>query len=160
MTTLIDFTPSATALFQFLAALSNGQQYTVSVPWNPFGERYYVTVSDLTNAVIVNRSLTQSGPAFRGEMDWDAAQITILLPQPHNVPIGELASTRISQTGTALDGIYAALAVDEVTLVCSLPTNPKLTIPAAGKVDFPLDLLAGYGIGALYFHADTQQFEF
>jgi hypothetical protein len=160
MTTLVDFTPSAIAVFQFLATLDDGVQYNVSAPWNALGERYYVSVADLAGNVVANRAIVQSGPVFRGTMSWALGEITASLLQPHNVPIGEVVNARITQTNTPMDGLYLARATDSMALALPLAANPNQATPIVGKVDFPLDLLAGYDIGRLYFHADTQQFEF
>jgi hypothetical protein len=158
--TLIDFVPSSTAVFSFLAQLSDGNQYNISCPSNAFGQRWYIRVSDLSNNVIAHRAIAQSGPKFQAVVTWVNGLGTAALSGAHNVRVGELANARISQTDTDFDGLYQALAVDPQTMTFPLATNPNVSGPATGKLDFPLDLLAGYGIGALYFHADTQQFEF
>lgn len=160
MSTLVDFVPSTTLPFAFLAALANGAQYNIAVRWNAFGERWYLTVSDLSNTVIAHRAIAQSGPKFQGVFTWVEGVGAAALSGAHNVRVGELANARISQTNTEFDGLYRALAVDAQTMTFPLATNPNVSGPVTGKLDFPLDLLAGYGIGSLYFHASTAQFEF
>lgn len=160
MTTLVDFTPSSTAVFSFLAQLSDGNQYNIAVPSNAFGQRWYVTASDLSNTVIAHRPITQSGPKFQAVLTWASGVATAALNGVHNVHVGELASARISQTGTGFDGLYQALAVDAQTMMFPLSANPNASGPVTGQFDFPLDLLAGSGIGPLYFWASNQQFEF
>jgi hypothetical protein len=160
VTTLVDFVPSTTVPFAFFAALANGVQYTVAIRWNPFGERWYITVSDLSNNVIVHRAIAQSGPRFQAVLTWVNGVGTAALSSVHNVRVGGLANARISQTRTGFDGLYQALAVDPQTMTFPLAVNPNVSGPVTGKLDFPLDLLAGYGIGSLYFRSDTQQFEF
>jgi hypothetical protein len=160
MSTLIDFAPSSTAVFRFLAQLADGNQYNISCPWNAFGERWYITVSDLSGTVIIHRAIAQSGPAFRAALTWEDGVATVTLTSAHNVPVASLANMRISQTNGAFDGLYQALSTGPQTLTFQLPVNPNVSGPVTGKLDFPLDLLAGYGIGSLYYHADTAQFEF
>jgi hypothetical protein len=160
VTTLVQFAPSATEVFQFLAQLSDGQQYNIAVPWNPFGERWYLTVTDLSNNVVAHRPLVQSGPVFPAILTWIEGLATAALSGAHNVRVGELANVRIAQTETGFDGLYQALAIDPQTFAFALPANPNESGPVSGKLDFPLDLLAGYGIGALYYHADIATFEF
>ena len=160
MSTLVDFTPSLTQVFSFLATLANGAQYNVACPWNEFGQRWYVTVSDLSNNVILHRAIAQSGPTFNATLTWKDDVATCVLSAPHNVPVAQVANARVYDSGTPFDGLYTMLSVDAETLTFQLPTNPVESVPVSGKVDFPLDLLAGYGIGSLYFHSDIQCFEF
>ena len=156
----MDFAPSTTALFQFLATLANGVQYNVQVPQNAFGERWYVTVADLSGNVVAHRPVTQSGPMFNATLTWADQVATAVLNGNHNVPLAGVINARVSQSNTAFDGSYQMLAVNPSTFTFALPANPDQSTPVAAKVDFPLDLLGGLGIGSLYFHADTQQFEF
>jgi hypothetical protein len=160
VTTLVNFAPSTTGVFSFLAQLSDGNQYNIAVPWNAFGERWYITVTDLAGVVRVHRAIAQSGPKFQAVVTWASGVGTAALSGVHNVRVGGLANARISQTNTGLDGLYQALAIDPQTMTFPLATNPNVSGPVTGKLDFPLDLLAGYGIGSLLYHADTAQFEF
>lgn len=159
MTTLVDFAPSTTAPFQFQPTLDN-VQYTVIVTWNIFGERYYINVLDLANNLIVCRSLAESGPTFRVSLTWDDNVATAVTNAPHNVPIASLVNLRILDSDTGFDGTYQGFAIDENTLTFELDVNPNEPVAVPGTLSFDLDLLGGYGIGSLYFHEDTQQFEF
>lgn len=160
MTTLVAFTPSPTTVFTFLAQLSDGNQYNVAVPWNAFGERWYVTVSDLSNTVIAHRPISQSGPAFQTMLSWRNGLATAALTMAHNVPVGSLANGRIFNTDTGYDGQYSMLAIDPQTFTFALPLNPSEPTSITGKLDFPLDLLAGSGVGPLYYHPSSATFEF
>jgi len=51
MTTYVAFSQPQTSPFQFTATL-DGNPYTVSVPWNLWGQRYYVYVQSLDGALI------------------------------------------------------------------------------------------------------------
>lgn len=160
MSTFVDFAPTGTEPFQFQPIL-NGTQYTALITWNIFGERYYLNLYDLSNNLIVCEALTESGPMLRCALTWADNVATAVCQAPHNVPIADVAYLRISQTdGSTYEGVYLGTAVDEVTLTFDLTTNPDQPVAIAGTLSFDLDLLGGYGIGSLYFHADTQQFEF
>lgn len=52
-TTIIPFAQPAGAPFQFGCTL-DGQSYTVTVPWNLWARRYYVTVWDGQGNVVLN----------------------------------------------------------------------------------------------------------
>jgi hypothetical protein len=155
----VNFVQSALAPFQFQPTL-NGVQYNVTVPSNAFGERYYINVSDLSGNLILYRALTESGPSFQASLTWAKAVVTAALTSNHNVRMGELANLRISQSNSPFDGTYQGLAVNATTFTFALPADPNVQVPVRGTLDFPLDLLAGYGIGSLFFHFETQQFEF
>jgi hypothetical protein len=63
MTTYVDFNPSSSAVFQFQATLDNAN-YNITVPWNYYGQRYYVTVTTLQGVLIVNIPLIGSPPDY------------------------------------------------------------------------------------------------
>jgi len=65
-----------------------------------------------------------------------------------------------AQTNSPFDGYWQGLSVGANQLNYSLPTNPNEPIPLNGVVSFPLNLVAGFDLGFLLFHYDTQQFEF
>lgn len=58
-TTYIDFTPSASAPFQFQATL-DGAVYTVILTWNLFGQRYYVNIYTLDGTRVLSIPLIGS----------------------------------------------------------------------------------------------------
>lgn len=59
MTTIIPFTPSTQAPFQFQATL-DGALYTVIVKWNWFGQRWYIEVLDLSGNLIIYTAMVGS----------------------------------------------------------------------------------------------------
>lgn len=59
MATIINFTPTPFANFQFQATL-DGSSYTVIVTWNIYGERYYVSIYTLTNKLVLSIPLIGS----------------------------------------------------------------------------------------------------
>jgi len=50
--TVVNFVQPPSAAFSFQATL-DGNAYTVSVPWNLYGQRYYVLVSTLSGTLVV-----------------------------------------------------------------------------------------------------------
>lgn len=63
MTTFTAFAPSPSAPFQFTPTL-DGQQYSVVIVWNMFGQRWYMNLSTLTGALVLSRSLVGSPPDY------------------------------------------------------------------------------------------------
>jgi hypothetical protein len=165
MTSFVDFSPQTTAsgpAFQFQPTLSDGNQYLVTVTWNAFGQRYYINVSDLSGTLIVSEGLAPSGPEYQASFTWDDTTntATVTTNTPHNIPLASIANARASQTSGQFDGSYAALSTGPTTMTFTLTTAPTAPLPVNGVWDFPLNLLAGYASAVLYFHAETQQFEF
>jgi hypothetical protein len=161
LSTVVDFAPSTTTLFSFQAQLADGNQYTIATPWNIFGQRYYLNVADLFGNQIVYRALVASGPSFISSLSWAGGIATAVTSSPHNVPVGTSVAFNVSQTGTAFDGNWLGLSTGPTTLTYMLATNPQISTPVSGSVNFPLNLVAGYISGAwLVFHYETQQFEF
>jgi hypothetical protein len=159
MSTFVDFAPNLLAPFQFQPTLANGQQYLVTVPWNEFGQRYYINVTDLSGNPILYRGLSATGPTLQALLVWNEGVVTATMQLPHNVPIASVANIRITGDN-GFDGVYQALSTGPSTLTYPLLVNPQEALPISGKVNFDLDLLAGYGIGFLVWHEDTGQFEF
>jgi len=58
MTTL-QFTPSDSGVFQFQPTLDNSV-FTVTVPWNVYGGRYYVNIFTLQGALVYSMPLISS----------------------------------------------------------------------------------------------------
>jgi len=160
VSTFVDFAPTGTEPFQFQPTL-NGTQYTAVITWNIFREGYYLNLYDLSNNLIVCEAMTESGSMLRCSLTWADNIATAVCQVPHNVPLAAVSYLRISQSGgSKYDGAYLGTAVDEFTMAFDLPENPDQPVAILGTLSFDLDLLGGYGIGSLYFHADTQQFEF
>lgn len=158
--TFVNFAPSTSALFSFQAQLGQAQ-YTVSTPWNVFGQRYYVTVSDANGNVVLNTPLIACGPQVVSAFAWEDGVAQVTTSAPHNVPVGQLANVYISQTDSGFDGAYQALSTGPDTLTYPLLANPNQATPISGAVNFSRNLIAGVIAGAyLLFRYETQQFEY
>jgi len=159
MSTFVDFQPSTQTAFSFQATMA-GQQYTIVITWSLSGQRYYLNVYDLSQNLIVCRSLVSSGPVITGQFTWSLGIASITTITPHNVPLGQVAAVWISQTDTVFDGAVQVLATGPSTLTYQLATNPNESNPVTGAVNFSLNLVDGYDIGYFLYHYSTQQFEF
>jgi hypothetical protein len=153
--TFVSFAPSTVAPFTFQPTMA-GVQYQVTVPWNAYGERYYISVADFSGNVLVFRPMTSSGPSLQATFAWSNNIATVVTALVHNVPIGSVANAIVTGTG-AFDGAWRVLSTGATTLSYPLPTPAT---SSSGTVDFGLNLIGGYLPGYLVFHEDTQQFEF
>jgi hypothetical protein len=158
VSTFVQFVPSTTAAFTFQPVLA-GVTYNATVTWNTFSQRYYLNLYDQNSNLIVCRPVSSSGPRFQATLTWDNGFAQAALSAPHNVPVGSVATVRVSETGTAFDGDWQALAGSAQGMTYLLP-NPDLVNPVTGTLQQPLNLVGGYNIGWLLFHWDLQQFEF
>jgi hypothetical protein len=59
MTTLISFNPSSTSVFQFTASL-DGSIYTITCPYNVYGQRYYINIYNNYGTLILSRPIIGS----------------------------------------------------------------------------------------------------
>lgn len=61
MTTYTRFTPSTTSSppFQFTAEL-DGDDYIISVSWNVYGQRWYITCTDVNGNIVRTEPLIES----------------------------------------------------------------------------------------------------
>jgi len=70
--TVTPFAPTANAVFQFQATLagptsnvsSTGPTFNVSVPWNTFGQRWYIQITDQNGVLVLSRALIASPPDY------------------------------------------------------------------------------------------------
>lgn len=70
--TTTQFTPPANAPFQFQATLSGptsnvtstGTTFNVSVPWNTFGQRFYIQIVDQSGNLVLSTPLIASPPDY------------------------------------------------------------------------------------------------
>lgn len=163
------FTPSTVAAFSFQPIIA-GNQYTVTVTWNIFRggnasafEGYYANITDLSGNLVLCCPLVGGSPGLQASLTWKddttGGTATIVTAAPHNVPLAQLANVRVSNTGTAFDGLWQALSTGATTLTYGL-SDPLQALPASGTLDIPLNLVAGViASGWLYYHEDTLQFE-
>lgn len=162
MSTVIQFTPSTTAPFQFSPVIA-GTQYNAVVTWNVWEERYYLNLYNTSGTLVLAVPVVATGPKLSATMTWTSAGFggvaTALTAAPHNVPVGQLANVYISQTGTAYDGAWQALATGANTMTWSL-ANPNQSQPLAGQLSFPLNIVAALGAGWMIFNYADMTFEF
>jgi len=156
---LVLFTPSSTQVFTFQPIIG-GQQYTATVTWNVFGQRYYLNLYDLAGQLILSTALVSSGPQLQASLTWTAQVATATCTTAHNVPLGTLANAYVSQTDSGFDGQQQMLATGAYTLTYALASNPNEPVPLSGIVSFPLNLVAPLDIGWLLWHYGSYQFEY
>ena len=160
--TYVNFAPSTSAPFSFQAQLG-ASQYVVTVTWNVTGQRYYVTVADLSGNVVLYAPLIASGPQLNASFEWENDAAVVATNGPHNVPLGSVVGVYVLGTGTGFDGAYEALATGPEALWYPLAANPGGTQPMSGAVCINRYNLVATVLAApayLSFNYATQQFEY
>jgi hypothetical protein len=157
VSTIVQFTPSSIQAFAFQATLG-GAQYTVTILWNVFGQRYYIQVTDLSGNLIIFRAMTSSGPTIISQLSWSNGVATVTTSLPHNVPVGWAVNINIGQSNTGFDGDYQGLSTGPNTITYPLAVNPLQSATITGNLNFLVNLIEGYIDDTLVFFAASQQF--
>jgi hypothetical protein len=156
MTTVINFTPTATANFQFQATL-DGQVYQVTITWNIFGCRYYVNIYTLSGVLVA------SVPLIGTPLGYDLSSITsanniavATTSTPHTYTVGSVVPLVISGVTPAnYNGSFLCNVLSNTQFSYSLPTElPQAT--QLGQVIYNLSLTAGYFSSTMVYSPDEQ----
>ena len=162
MATVYDFTPSATAPYQFQPTL-DGQLYLATVKWNLAGQRWYMELISQGGALVFLQSLKSSavGQAIAAA-SWfvSSSDVTITTAQPHGYTVGSTVRLTISGiTPTAYNGVFECFVTSPTTFVYSVSTNPG-TATAFGVVSYDINMAAGYfSASTLVWRAANNRFE-
>lgn len=161
MSTTVPFTPSTTSIFGFQPVIGD-IQYNATVTWNLYAQRYYLNLFDTGGNLILCTAIVGSGPRLGATLTWanvGGGVATATTASPHNIPIGQVANVRISQTNTVFDGNWQVLSTGPTKVTYALP-NPNENQPLAGQLSFPVNLVQVLGIGWLLYWYDDQMFEY
>lgn len=160
MTTIVPFRPTPFAPFSFFVTL-DGAQYTVSVLWSVFGQRWYVNVVASDGSIVVSEGLSASPSAVRiASLTWVNGFVTAVTSEPHGYRLG--FTTELTINGcipTVYNGDVLAYIVDEDTLFWPLSADPG-SATQMGVTSFDIDLVEQYfETSSIVFRESTQQFE-
>lgn len=143
----------------------DGVQYTATVGWNLFGQRWYMALTTLDGTLIDEMAVIGSPAGLVLQtITWDAVQqiATAETLEEHGYPIASTLVLRIA--GAAPDGFngqFEVLITTTTTFTWPLtadPGNPGAT--SAGLVFYDISLVAGYFSSSLLVYREAaQQFE-
>lgn len=159
MTTIFNFTPSATAVFAFQPTL-DGQVYNVTIPWSLFGQRYYIQVADLSGNVILFEALAGSDTGVNvSSLAWAQGQVTLTTSLPHGYKIGSVIDLTVSGCApAAYNGRFECQIAGPQTLTYALASNPGVAT-GFGALTYDISLVSGYFSSTLVFRQPNMQFE-
>jgi len=160
MTAVYPFAPSTSVLFQFSPTL-DGQVYNVVVKWNVTGQRWYLTLSDLSNNPILTLPLIGSpNGALIESASWENGLATVVTSAPHRFKV--YSTIDIAVAGCmpdAYNGNVEAFIVDAVTFQYPVASDPGLSTQL-GSATYNINLVEGYfNTSTLVFREASQQFE-
>lgn len=160
MTTYFKFVPNVQSPFTFQPTLDR-QQFSAKVAWNLFGQRWYLTVSQLTGAPVFTVPLLGSPDGAAVESaTWAVGIVTAVTSKPHGYTTGETVSITVSGFApSAYNGTVLAFIVDAVTFTYPITGNPG-AVTQLGSQIYDLNLAAGYFTDStLVFRESNQTFE-
>jgi hypothetical protein len=160
MTTYVNFTPSPAAPFQFQATL-DGEQYTIIVTWNLFGQRFYANCYTLSGALVFSLPLVGSSVGRTIQTaTWANNLATITTSIPHGFTVGTIANLTIGgMSPDGYNGTYQCSVINSTQVVYSLPNDPGV-ISSPGYMYYNINLAAGYfSTSSLVFRTANLQFE-
>lgn len=146
--------------FEFQPVIA-GTTYNAKFPYNAADNRLYLDLEDLAGNSILYCALAETGPSQQVTLTWALGVATVTTPAPHNVPIGQPALARISQTNSGFDGFpLQMLATTATALTFQLPDDPQVE-PIPGVLSFDNNLIEGVIPGGLLvYHDDLNQVEY
>lgn len=159
MTTYFPFTPSTRSAPQFQPTL-DGSQYSVTVTWSLFGQRYYLNVYTLAGVLVVCIPLIETGASIAVQgATWDqnTGLVTLTTVDPHGYPIGQTVNLTVaSMLPDAYNGAFQCVSAGPLALVYPLSSDPGLSTQN-GNVSYLISMVAGYFNSTLVYR--SSQFE-
>lgn len=160
MTTIYPFEPSPQAPFQFQPTL-DGQQYSVVVPWNVTGQRYYLNVFDLAGNRIVTIPLIGSPDVLEiRALAWANGRAIVTTIESHGLVVGTPATWTVSDcTPEAYNGTFQVTAMDSNRVFYNLTADPG-DANILGTIGRNIDILGAYfRTSSLIFRESLNRFE-
>jgi hypothetical protein len=153
--------PASAGPFTFQPTLDNNQ-YTVTVTWSLFGQRFYVNCYTLSGVLVFSMPLIGSmiGTNLQA-VSWDGntGTVTATTNGPHGYEVGSVINlTVINCTPTAYNGTFAANVINKTQFTYDVASFPG-AVAALGSVQYNINIAAGYFASTLIYRTENQQFE-
>ena len=151
---------SAMAVAPSFTPTLDGNQYTVNIVWNLFGQRYYTNCYDQNGNLVFTVALIETLPALALQtLSWNPAslQVTATTSAPHGYAIGSVINLTIAgATPSAYNGTFPTFINGPSTFQYSLSNDPgSMSIP--GLVSYMISLCSGYFQSTMIYR--SSQFE-
>ena len=138
----------------------DGTQYTITVTWSLFGQRYYVNCYTLTGSLVFSLPLIGSDNGINiQEIDWANNVATVTTSLPHGLKVGTIANITIAGVSPdTYNGIYAVTIINSTQFTFSLSSYPGSPV-TLGTAAYNINIAAGYFASTLVYRTNNQQFE-
>lgn len=172
MTTIVPFTPSTAAAFQFQAIL-DGAPYNAVVTWNVFRSDananggFYLNLYAADGTLIVCTALTGSPTGIALEsLAWTFGRVIATTAQPHGYKTGRIVTlSLVGSSPDAYNGRFQCLITGPNSFSYALGTAPG-AVSALGVVNYDINLIGGIPneagipfVSTIVFRQQAQQFE-
>lgn len=160
MTTIVPFTPSSQTAFTFQATLDSNL-YNMIVPWNLFGQRYYLSCYDLTNNLIFSLPLIGSTDAINIESaSWVNNTVTITASQPHKLKVGSVVNLTIyNMNPSSFNGTFMCYIINSTQFSYTVVGYPG-SVSSLGSFYYGINIASGYfNTSSIIYRTSSQQFE-
>lgn len=160
MTRYFQFLPNIQAPYTFQPVLDR-RQYSASVTWNLYGQRWYLNLTQLNGTPVFTLPLIGSpdGVAI-DSVSWSFDKVTAVTSRPHGYTIGQTVLLTLSGfLPAAYNGTVLVLIVDPVTFTYSLPGDPGDATQLGAEI-YNNNLAGGYFSDSVFvFREASQTFE-
>jgi len=138
----------------------DGVQYNITVPWNFFGQRYYVQCTTLSGKLVFYLPLIGSQNAiYIKSISWVPNYVTVTTVVPHGFNVGEIVNLTINNTiPLSYNGVYSCSVINETQFTYVFNFDPG-SVTSFGIVSFDVNIAAGYFNSTLVYRTNNQQFE-
>lgn len=159
MTTFIQFVPTQTQVFTFQAVLDE-TTYGVRVPYNIFGQRFYIEIFGENQTLVLSRALIGSAIGAQIEAaSWLRGFASIRTGLPHGYKVGSIVTLTMTDiVPDAYNGRYECLITGPDTFSYALASNPGVAT-AFGAASYDVNLVGGLFASTMVFRAPTRRFE-
>lgn len=158
--TVYPFNPTGQAVVNFQPTL-DGQQYQAIVTWSLFGQRYFISIYDLSNNLIVMEGVSGSPtPLPLDSLSWEGGLVTAETTNPHNFTLGSIVELAVSGNAPiAFNGTFQCLITGPTSFSYPLSANPG-SLTSVGVAGQQVDLVSGYFVtSTLIYLTEADQFQ-
>jgi len=151
--------PPSNGPFTFQPDL-DGTQYTITVTWSLFGQRYYANCYTLEGTLIFSLPLIGSdiGVPIQN-ISWISGTVTVTTNLPHGFKVGSVVNATISGVSPdSYNGTYPVVVINSTQFTYQLSSYPG-SVSSYGTASYDINMAAGYFNSSLVYRTKNQQFE-
>lgn len=151
--------PASAGPFTFQPTLDS-TQYTITVTWSLFGQRFYVNCYTLSGVLVFSVPLIGSMIGVNLQsLSWSYGTVTATTNGPHGYEVGSVINlTMINCAPTTYNGSFSANIINRTQFTYSVASFPG-AVAALGSVQYNINMAAGYFTSSLVYRVENQQFE-